>query len=248
LLEEAKRSAPDQSRTVTAPARRDPNARPKDSAAKWHSLRVIEKHSAVIAFQGLSQKYLLTTNEQNAWLSAIDRQDHKVWMSELPLPIGDSGEWSVSESSDQTQLDVTWAGERELLSFRLAAVSGMKILETKREPNGDFRSAVYSDPRQFPAEGHSPSVVDRLRALNATGSDHRKMLDRLKKLEQSDAELTQSIFRNILHRDATGDELAHARKHLTAAFSRSSAVEDIFWVLINSREYQATQNSSRHLR
>jgi hypothetical protein len=34
----------------------------------------------------------------------------------------------------------------------------------------------------------------------------------------------------------------HAKKHLNAAFSRSSAVEDIFWVIINSREYQAKQN------
>jgi hypothetical protein len=68
------------------------------------------------------------------------------------------------------------------------------------------------------------------------------MLDRLKKLEQSDEHLTQSIFRDILHRDATSDELAHVRIHLTKSFSRSSAVEDIFWVLINSREYQAQQN------
>ena len=136
----------------------------------------------------------------------------------------------------------SWAGKRELFSFALAAASGRKILETKREPYGDLRSPVYSDPKQFPAEGHSPSVVDRLRALNATGSDHRKMLERLKNLEQSDDELTQSIFRDILHRDATGDELAHARKHLATGFSRSSAVEDIFWVLINSREYQAKQN------
>ena len=128
------------------------------------------------------------------------------------------------------------------VSFHIAAASGRKIFETKREPYGDLRSPVYSDPKKFPAEGHSPSVADRLRALNATGSDHRKMLDRLKNLAQSDDELTQSIFRDILHRDATGDELAHAKKHLNTGFSRSSAVEDIFWVLINSREYQSKQN------
>jgi hypothetical protein len=163
-------------------------------------------------------------------------------MSELLLPVGDSGEWSVHELSDLTQVAVTWSGKRELFSVTLAAASGRKILETKREPYGDLRSPVYSDPKQFPAEGHSPSVVDRLRALNATGSGHRKMLERLKNLVQADDELTQSIFRDILHRDATSDELAHASKHLAAGFSRSSAVEDIFWVLINSREYQAKQN------
>ena len=174
----------------------------------------------------------------------LNRQNMVVWKSELPLPVGDSGEWSVQESRDQTQVLVVWTGKRELRSFCLAAASGRKIFETKREPYGDLRSPVYSDPKKFPAEGHSPSVADRLRALNATGSDHRKMLDRLKNLEQSDDELTQSIFRDILHRDATGDELAHAKKHLTTGFSRSSAVEDIFWVLINSREYQCEAESA----
>jgi beta-lactamase regulating signal transducer with metallopeptidase domain len=245
LLEEAKRSVPDQRETLPLPARRDTTVRPKDSAAKWNTLRVIENHSAVIAFQGWSQKYVLTTNEQKAWLSAIGMQSRKIWMSELPLPLGDTGEWSMNESSDHTQVNVVWSGKRELFSVTLAAASGMKILETRREPYGHRPSAGYSAPGRFPALGHSPSVTDSLRALNATGSDHRKMLEGLKKLEQSDAELTQSIFRNILHRDATSEELAHAAKHLTAASSRSSAVEDIFWVLINSREYQA-QHLSLH--
>jgi beta-lactamase regulating signal transducer with metallopeptidase domain len=241
MLEEAKRSAPDQKESVTARARRDPTARPKDSVARWNDLKVIDKHSTVMTFSGSSQNYLLTTDEQEAWLSALNRTNLVVWKSELPLPLGDSGEWSVKESSDQTQVVVVWAGKRELLSFTIAAASGSKILETRREPFGDLRSPVYSDPKRFPAEGHSPSVVDRLRALNATGSGHRKILERLKELEQSDDELTQSIFWNILHRDATRDELAHATKHLSTGFSRSSAVEDIFWVLINSREYQSSQ-------
>ena len=148
----------------------------------------------------------------------------------------------MEESRDQTQVIVVWAGKRELLTYCIAAASGAKILETQREHYRNLKSPVYSDPKQFPADGHSPGVVDRLRALNATGSDHRKMLESLKELQQSDDELTQSIFRTILHRDATSDELAHARKHLATGFSRSSAVEDIFWVLVNSREYQAKQH------
>jgi beta-lactamase regulating signal transducer with metallopeptidase domain len=242
LLEDAKRSATDQRETLTALGRRDPTARLKGSAARWNDLKVIDKHSTVITFSGASQNYLLTTDEQEAWLSALNRTNLVVWKSELPLPVGDTGEWSVKESSDHTQVDVTWAGNLEHFSVSLAAASGRKILEIKREPNGDLRSPVYSDPKKFPAEGHSPSVVDRLRALDATGSAHRKMLEHLKELEQTDDELTQSIFRAILHRDATGDEQAHAKKHLNTAFSRRSAVEDIFWVIINSPEYQAKQN------
>ena len=52
LLEEAKRSAPDQSEKATAPARRDAPARPKDATARWTSLMVLDKHSTVISFSG----------------------------------------------------------------------------------------------------------------------------------------------------------------------------------------------------
>jgi hypothetical protein len=87
------------------------------------------------------------------------------------------------------------------------------------------------------------SVVDRLRSLN-TRSDHINLYERDQKLAQSDEELTQELFHSLLNRKPTRDELAHAIKHFAAATktgNRGRAVEDIFWVIINSAEHKALQ-------
>src|SRR5262249_21334643 len=153
----------------------------------------LDKHSTVVSFQGSSGTYQLVTNEKEAYLSALNRQNLEIWRSYLPNPIGDSGEWSLNESGDQKQLLVNWAGRGQLLSFCLAADSGMKILETKSGPSGDLNSPVdiawKRSAAKVPSRVHSPSISDKLKALNANGSAHRKILDQLKKLEQTQEEL-----------------------------------------------------------
>jgi hypothetical protein len=186
--------------------------------------------------------------DESAYVSAIDKDDREIWSNRLIIPFShDSrGEWVLKESSDQKSVSVSWTTTKgERITFVLDGGSGKTMLETiaaHAAPRQETGAQPLSVADKLVERRARASVADRLRALNTNGSDHRKTLDRLKKLEQPDIELTQSIFRSVLNRDATRDELAHAMKRMTTGSSRESAIEDIFWVLVNSRENQAGQN------
>ena len=50
-------------------------------------------------------------------------------------------------------------------------------------------------------------------------------------------EVTKELYLVALAREPSASELSAAVKHLTAAPDRRQAVEDLGWVLINSREF-----------
>ena len=109
----------------------------------------------------------------------------------------------------------------------------------RRGPGGGFQ--VSEEQLARPTE--KASVAERLEALNAR-SEHVTLYERRVKLAESDEVLTREIFRSLLNRDPTSAELASATKHFataTTAGNRGSAVEDLFWVIINSLEYQASK-------
>ena len=235
LLEEAKQSALKQPHQPASPTREDDDGR---------GLEVIEKSPVSVSMKGTSRQYLVFTENSAARVRAFDKVGRLLWDCQLPrtLQLAKSSEWNINEALGQNQLILTWKSDGNTHTCHLDMSTGRLI-------NEEFRSSDFSEQRaaaqlslaRAADQMHdSPSLADRLRALNTMGSEHRKVLEHIKSLELGDHDLTQSIFRCILHRDPRADELDQAMKHLSTAFSRSSAIEDIVWVLINSRDYQAS--------
>ena len=54
---------------------------------------------------------------------------------------------------------------------------------------------------------------------------------------KEDEELLNELYLGVLARKATDVELARGHSHLKRAASRSDAVEDLIWVLVNSTEF-----------
>ena len=107
MLEEAKRSAHEQSQTAKDLGRGDRAARPRDSAAEWNRLQVTDKHSTVITFQGWSCKYVLSTDEKESL--AEPRSTGK---------IGKSGEKRIASSSPRLGRVVAPGIRRSITPFR----------------------------------------------------------------------------------------------------------------------------------
>jgi beta-lactamase regulating signal transducer with metallopeptidase domain len=239
LIEEARRS------TVKEPQRAQPA---EEVPARWRRLPLVDKNPLFSSFNGTGMNYIVGIKENRAYLSAFDREGREIWSNRLTMPLwhDSPGEWVLKESSDQKTISLSWESIKgDRTTFVLDGASGITMLETiaaRRAPRKEAGSQPLNVDDTMVERRSPASVADRLRALNSNGSDHRKTLDRLKKLDQTDEELSQSIFRSVLNRDATRDELAHAMKHMTTASSRESAIEDIFWVLVNSRENEARQN------
>ena len=59
----------------------------------------------------------------------------------------------------------------------------------------------------------------------------------LAKSDKTPEQITRDLYMVALARDPNPTELAAAVKHLTAATDRRQAVEDLGWVLINSKEF-----------
>jgi beta-lactamase regulating signal transducer with metallopeptidase domain len=236
MLAEAKQSVA----TATQP---DKTQSPQITTPKWRNLPVINKTGLFTSFEGARGIYLVGMEENKAYLRAFDKVGQQVWLRSLviPPPVEGPCEWTIKESDDQKQVLVTWTVEERRASFVFVAANGETVTETIA-----LRKYVQqTKPKNLSRKldrGDSPSVADWLEELNTHGSAYRKTLAELLKLEQTSSELTQTIFRRLLNRDPTPDELARAMKHLATGWSRAVAVEDIFWVIINSREYQSGHN------
>jgi hypothetical protein len=233
LIEDAKRSAVD----TTKPRE---TATHEKLARMWRNLKAVDKQSSVIWFAGTRHKYLLTHDEK-AYLSAFSTDGRMVWNCELQFLNRPSGEWSLTESFDHKQLRAIWSDNRAAMTFCLDGDTGRLISITHGDVTQNGKPPAPSATRSYRVLGRSPSVADKLRDLNPAGSDHRKMIEWFKTLDSDDRALTMSIFRGILKRNATDDELQHTMKLLSAARNRSAAIEDIAWVLLNSREAQTQE-------
>src|SRR5262249_44083151 len=143
-----------------------------------------------------------------AYVSAHDREGQYIWNNRLtsPLSLESTGEWVLKESSDQKTVSLSWTSiEGERITFVLDGASGITMLETitaHAAPPRQTGAVSLSVDDKMAERRASGSVADRLRALNSNASDYRKTLDRLMKLQQTDEELSQSIFRSVLNRDA----------------------------------------------
>jgi beta-lactamase regulating signal transducer with metallopeptidase domain len=244
LLEAAKQSAlsqPDQ------PA--DPNR--LNAAGSWRGLKVIDKRPLSMSLNGAHRDYVVFTRDSSARVRATDKVGRLLWDRPLPrtLQLRSSSEWNISESLDQQLVILTWTSDGKTTTCHLDIHSGRLINEGIRA--SDLSQERDEAQLQLARIGnqiqHPPSLADRLRALNGNGSTYRSVVESLLKLEQTDHDLTQSIFQRLLQRDATPDEMAHAMKHLASSPSRRSAIEDIVWVLINSRVVPATPNAPAEL-
>jgi beta-lactamase regulating signal transducer with metallopeptidase domain len=248
LLEEAKRSAASTPRQAPAPVLDDSKALAREPIARWRKLKVIDKKPAAVSFEGKTNIYVLGTNDGKAYVTALDKQGERIWRIQLPITLhdGDGGEWSLVEIDERKVVVVSWAGAAERVTYHLDAARG-RITNERKDGNHFFRRGsdggfqVPDEPLARRPE--KASVAERLQALNAR-SDHVTLYERQVKLAQPDEVLTTEIFRSLLNRDPTSAELASATKHFataTTAGNRGSAVEDLFWVIINSHEYQASK-------
>ena len=234
MLAEAKQSSVNPDKTPSSPR----------TMPRWRMPSVINKTPSFTSFQADRWMYVARTKEKNGYLAAFDKEGQRVWQADfaIALPVGGSVEWMVKESDDQKKLVFSWTIQGERTSVVLDAASGKTITETKIGNDAPDRELPAPPPNAIdrkPERDGSPSVADWLEELNTHGSIYRKTLANLLKLEQTSSELTQTIFRRLLNRNPTPDEHARAMKHFAMGWSRDSAIEDIYWVIINSREYQS---------
>jgi hypothetical protein len=73
--------------------------------------------------------------------------------------------------------------------------------------------------------------------VNGKLRDDKGRMARLAKSDRSPEEVTRELYLVALAREPSASELSAAVKHLTAAPDRRQAVEDLGWVLINSKEF-----------
>jgi hypothetical protein len=73
--------------------------------------------------------------------------------------------------------------------------------------------------------------------VNGKLRDDKGRMASLAKSDRSAEEVTKELYLVALAREPTASELSAAVKHLTAAPDRRQAVEDLGWVLINSKEF-----------
>ena len=77
---------------------------------------------------------------------------------------------------------------------------------------------------------NGPAVQGRLRAEGGT-------LNRLLKAGLGEDELVSELYVNALSRPPTPAELTRGRQHLREAPDRAQGAEDLFWALLNSRQF-----------
>ena len=73
--------------------------------------------------------------------------------------------------------------------------------------------------------------------VNGKLRDDNGRMARLAKSNASNEDITRELYLIALARDPNASEVAAAVKHLAAASDRRQAVEDLGWVLINSKEF-----------
>ena len=73
--------------------------------------------------------------------------------------------------------------------------------------------------------------------VNGKLRDNNGRMAQLAKGTTTPDEITRELYRVALSREPTAAEQDAAIKHLSAAKNRREAVEDLGWVLINSKEF-----------
>jgi hypothetical protein len=73
--------------------------------------------------------------------------------------------------------------------------------------------------------------------VNGKLRDDKGRMASLARSDRSPEEVTKELYLVALAREPNASELSAAVKHLTAAPDRRQAVEDLGWVLINSKEF-----------
>ncbi len=73
--------------------------------------------------------------------------------------------------------------------------------------------------------------------VNGKLRDDNGRMAALAKGGKSPEEITRELYLVALARDPNSTEMAAAVKHLTGAKDRRQAIEDLGWVLINSKEF-----------
>ena len=239
LLEGANQTTSTRAQNSSDAVRRDSLAPSQDPGIRWKRLAVIDKKPASVSFQGTKHNYLVTVKDRSAYLSALEPDGRQTWHTKLPIELapGDEGDWVLTEFDDQKVIVIKWAAKGQGTTLNLDAANGTVIVELKtgRLRLGDDKYTAL-DPFK--------SVADRLRGLNERAAQTLQY-ERSVKLGLSDEVLTREIFKSLLSRDPTNDELGFAVKHFvdaTRAGNRGSAIEDLFWVIINSQEFKSIKS------
>jgi hypothetical protein len=119
----------------------------------------------------------------------------------------------------------------------------VQIADGKME--NPFLKTFGRPARELACECERESDANLSQALQLIGGTtvHNKLRDDagrmavLAKEMQSNEEITRTLYMVALSREPSSSELAAATKHLEGASDRRQAVEDLGWVLINSKEF-----------
>ncbi len=239
LLEGANQTTSTRAQNSFDAVRRDSLAPARDPGIRWKRLAVIDKKPASVSFQGTKHNFLVTVKDQSAYLSELEPDGRQAWHSKLPVELksGEASDWVINEFDHQKVIVVDWAANGQGMRLKLDASTGKVMLAVRIDPLG---------PRDDKYAAHDPfkSVADRLRGLNERAAQTLQY-ERSVKLGLSDEVLTREIFKSLLSRDPTDTELEFAVKHFidaTRAGNRGSAIEDLFWVIINSQEFKSIKS------
>lgn len=110
-------------------------------------------------------------------------------------------------------------------------------------PRQQFEQVFGYDPSE-PRTAVSSSIPQALAMMNGSrlntavrAIDRQTVLGRLLAEIEDDESLTQELYLRTLSREPTDDELTLALDYCRSTNSRSAALEDLFWALLNSAEF-----------
>lgn len=102
-----------------------------------------------------------------------------------------------------------------------------------RPPRKSVCACERSQTPTLPQILHLMNGTTMMKRLRAEGGT----LDRLLKEKRGDNHLIEDLYLHTLSRPPQPAELARARAYLTEADDRAQAAEDLFWALLNSRQF-----------
>ena len=108
-----------------------------------------------------------------------------------------------------------------------------------------FLDVFGRPPRQVTCEcerGTQPNIAQALHLLNGDLLNGKIMakdgrIEKLLKARKAAPEMVQELYLATLSRPPTAAELQKAEHWITAAPSARDGVQDLLWVLLNSREF-----------
>jgi len=218
---------------------------PQDmKAAVYKVSRPIDSADPVLMFfKGRGRTYLLTADEQAAYLSALTKEGRQIWHRQFPAPQsvrGGGAEWTLEEPNDKKLVIVTWTRNSERIRFCFHANSG-ELLTEDVGPNPKSADPKFAGDRKGTelraalvrmhsgvADGQAGTDLQgaRLGRLEKAVDDLRKRLQDPAPWPNSATEFGARYFHAVAELQVARSRVARLMEHKEDAVSTAAELDE----------------------